>query len=476
MAIDTNNFSVENILTNAITLAIQGDTSAPQQLIESLQLNTEQVLALKNIFGMQESRPDLDAYLRDRTIELLTTEHVLFSFSEEDAACEFSHLYPSRFEFGGIHYPNAYTCFHAQKYTDQPHLMKQIAECGGIEELKAFMRHNPMTKERAYSWEDPNAKHINQCDVLMHVLRAKFGQNPELLAKLLATGVTFLECKSSNLGNCLMQLREELRGTIAIESYQTTFSMLPLDLVCSIFAEIFNKPEKPLECLSFRPISVQWNSGVIKLINLMDFTKICPAQLAILDAKALGITIENEIIPSNWDTIRLFNCVAPSVWDNEDTKVKSVARIAIKEGLTINELLQNIKDAGTTVNIDDSILQKLDNTPTKKSYTLLISTHIVHTPLGLNPEQLNSMQFCWDYCLKNGANTPSLLEYLAVHFYMKKNHKIVCYPKWRWDIGLSSTKVDGSSLAIFNTDGAIKIKLADHEEINRGFAFEFLPD
>ena len=126
-----------------------------------------------------------------------------------------SNFYPARVEVDGICYQNAEAAFQAQKCTD-------VAERGafaGLDAVKA-KRKGRQVKLRS-DWD------AVRLSVMEEVVRAKFLQNPDLAARLAATGTMPLEegndfgdtfwgvdAKTgkgeNNLGKILMKIRKEL--------------------------------------------------------------------------------------------------------------------------------------------------------------------------------------------------------------------------------------------------------------------------
>ena len=150
--------------------------------------------------------------LATRTLSQPTLDFICFT---EIPTSAFANAYPCTFEFGGKYYQNATACFLAQQYTDEPEKMDLFTACATADEAQFLAEQFPMTPERG--------QHINKKNVMMDVLRAKFGQNPELKEQLLSTGNLYIACQGYDLlvsdgfngtgqnllGHCLMQLRGE---------------------------------------------------------------------------------------------------------------------------------------------------------------------------------------------------------------------------------------------------------------------------
>jgi len=124
-----------------------------------------------------------------------------------------SNFYPARVEVGGIRYQNAEAAFQAQKRTDAA----DRGAFAGLDAVKA-KRKGRQVKLRS-DWD------AVRLSVMENVVRAKFLQNPDLAARLVATGTMPLEegndfgdtfwgvdAKTgrgeNNLGKILMKIRE----------------------------------------------------------------------------------------------------------------------------------------------------------------------------------------------------------------------------------------------------------------------------
>jgi len=126
-----------------------------------------------------------------------------------------SNFYPARVEVGGICYQNAEAVFQAQKCAD-------AADRAIFAELPAVKaKRKGRQVELRPDWD------AVRLSVMEAVVRAKFTQNPDLAARLVATGTmplvegnffgdTFwgVDAKTgngeNNLGKILMKIREEL--------------------------------------------------------------------------------------------------------------------------------------------------------------------------------------------------------------------------------------------------------------------------
>lgn len=142
------------------------------------------------------------------------------------------HICQNPIDFGGRKYSNSEAIFQSQKYTDQPLIFAQFNQATDGEQAFSIANNpsNKMTTKRKTEWVS-TTPHVNSIDITMNILRAKFGQNPSLQAKLLATGNAYLVEHNPKkgrdnfwsddndgtglnmLGVCLMRLRKEYGGT-----------------------------------------------------------------------------------------------------------------------------------------------------------------------------------------------------------------------------------------------------------------------
>lgn len=127
-----------------------------------------------------------------------------------------SNFYPAEMEYGGLHYLNSEAAFQAQKCLTEEE--KKQFTCLPPNQAKRLGRRVQLRPD----WEEVKAA------LMEEIVRAKFSQNPELKAKLLATGeIPLIEGNTwgdtcwgvdlrtgegdNHLGRILMQVRRELR-------------------------------------------------------------------------------------------------------------------------------------------------------------------------------------------------------------------------------------------------------------------------
>jgi hypothetical protein len=93
-----------------------------------------------------------------------------------------SNFHPCKVEYCGIEYPSSEHAYQCQRTLDAE-LSERIRQLPTAGQAKRFARHIPPRED----WE------FIKNGVMMQVLLAKFMQNEDLAAKLLATGDAFLE-------------------------------------------------------------------------------------------------------------------------------------------------------------------------------------------------------------------------------------------------------------------------------------------
>lgn len=137
----------------------------------------------------------------------------LFSFLDND--------FPSPMEFGGRHYTCATSTYEAQKFHGRPDLMHLFTT---LDARQAFALSAEKHMEKTLGWYD------KRVETMYHVLRAKFGENPQLSRMLRSTADAYLSLHAlhknmdsfwtddsdgagqNKMGQLLMQIRREHGG------------------------------------------------------------------------------------------------------------------------------------------------------------------------------------------------------------------------------------------------------------------------
>lgn len=303
-------------------------------------------------------------------------------------------LCPCKLEFDGHYYHTAESCFQAQKYTDQPKIMDLFIRCETAEEALALAKKHPMTPKRALTWESA------QEDVMMDVLRAKFGQHPEFQSQLVSTGSVYLVCHGSHpidsdgfdgsgqnkLGKRLMRLRGEYTGagevlpsvTYQIMTYEIKITCpfsLPMDLAHHIFLQL--DAQSLLAC---RCVTKPWNRATTLLFPLItkdQLEKICFPVLRILDAKTLGLALEDEEPPM--DIIEVLKGVVKVSLHVEGDE--GLTYMTEEKGLTINALITEASEGGMEVDIPvphirTELVAELGNSAVKATRRVLLMNNV----------------------------------------------------------------------------------------------------
>lgn len=127
-----------------------------------------------------------------------------------------SNFYSAKVEYDGITYENTEAAFQAQKCINpEDRVMFSHCDPSAAKKLGRRVKLRP-------DWEEVKYVHMK------HIVKAKFEQNPDLAAKLIATGDAHLEegntwgdriwgtvngVGNNALGLILMQVRDELKSS-----------------------------------------------------------------------------------------------------------------------------------------------------------------------------------------------------------------------------------------------------------------------
>ncbi|KAJ3319566.1 hypothetical protein HDV06_006214 [Boothiomyces sp. JEL0866] len=147
------------------------------------------------------------------------TRNTINFYRQNDPYGEFSNFYIAEIQVGGTRWPTTEHYFQAQKFPNNPEIMKSIQDActPGVAAKLGRNRQYPLRKD----WEAVKE------DVMMDALRAKFTQHEQLKKLLVQTGdATLVEhtrndsywgdggngTGNNRLGILLMKLRSELQG------------------------------------------------------------------------------------------------------------------------------------------------------------------------------------------------------------------------------------------------------------------------
>ena len=308
----------------------------------------------------------------------IRTQIMDFVCFTEVPTCALANAYPCTFEFGGDNYQNATACFLAQKYTDQPEKMALFTECATAEEAQFLDEQFVMTDERAQSWENPEACHVNKLDVMMYVLRAKFGQNLELKEQLLSTGNLYIACQGYDLlisdgfnatgqnllGNSLMQLRGEYTGD-GIVPKSLSYELQLEGLTTRCFDIMLNCPEDLIglfyeQCWSNNDITgiqalactnKHFYTNISTIVEKIDLNELCPLLQIIKaeQAKQCGFTANKptSVLPK-LGIFKAYQAMSPHIEGNAGV---TYFNFTLRDGLTLRKIVEIAKGQGIKVDI-----------------------------------------------------------------------------------------------------------------------------
>ncbi len=472
---NSNSLSPEATLDKAIGQILQGySDDALARLTKCGFFSDEQIAKIQAV--LMEVKPTHPATtpraLKDRILEALNPEtpsiQILPSKDKIDHLCftetstfEFASAYPCKIEFGGKHYSNAVACFLAQQYIDQPQIMELLTQCETAEEALFLCATRPMTKERKLLWENPHAEHINKNDVMMHVLRAKFGQNPELKEKLKATCGMYLVAQGNDpywndgfngtgenkLGIALMCLRREYDGTGIVEP-NIGYNNLILDLKDKCHFHMFELNEDIIYEIFKRGLSVDNGRGALalaftnkhfykhitKIADQFDLKEICPS-LTILDANTLGIRVDDEPSISKFALLKCYLEMVPHVEDNA-----GLTLLTMTKDLALNRLKAIGKDSRIDVHFSWSgISIELGDVRVEHTYRVLITNNVIINSRNKSYDKQDEL------LVEIGCEMPTVQEYAALCIFTKLIFKKCLYGENPRTFGRSSTKVVGYS-------------------------------
>lgn len=391
----------------------------------------------------------------------------------------FANDYPCPFEFGGKTYQNATACFLAQQYTDQPEVMNLFTSLDP-EEAIALAELTPLTEERKLSWENPQLQHINKDDVLMHVQRAKFEQNPELKKQLLATSDAYLVCQDhgfylsdnfngtgkNTLGICLMRLRGECGGKgqvapaatyqITTQTLQARCSAITSELYPDIMGVLFRAcvSQCGIKIITALPcVNKYWNQLTIDFFAGCDLKQICPG-LTIMDAKTQERGCDDEPNIDKFQIVKAVKKVAPHVENNE-----GVTLLTMIKGDTLNKLIEIAAQEGMTVDILwNRIIEELGDVPVEQTYRILVTNNVF---MESRNKDYKSQEVIVE---GHGCVMPMVQEYVALCVFTSKIFKKCLYRQNPLTYGRSSTHVQGDPLVVGGSaPGRLSVRIPHYD-------------
>ncbi len=353
--------------------------------------------------GLQAGPPSADCTSLVGRTETISQNKLDFVSFTEAPTCAFANAYPCKIEFGGKHYQNATACFLAQKYTDQPRIMELLTDCETAEEALFLSSTCPMTDARKLSWENPDARHANKYDVMMHVQRAKFGQNSNLKEQLLSTENLYIACQGydplwsdgfngtgqNQLGLCLMQLRKEYgKDSIVPQSTGYKFQIqalnercilimtgIPGDITHQIFLQCFSNNDitgiQALACTN-----KHFYTNITMIIEKLDLAQLCPLLKIVSaeEAQKYGFTAQSAPIFPKLKLIEAYQEMAPHVEGNAGV---SYFDFTLPEELTLRQIVEIAKGQGIGVGIYwDQILPEIGDVAIKQAFPCMLANNV----------------------------------------------------------------------------------------------------
>ncbi len=421
--------------------------------------------------GLQAGTSPADCTSLVGRTETISQNKLDFVSFTEAPTCAFANAYPCTIEFGGQYYQNATTCFLAQQYTDQPHIMELLTRCETVEEALFLSSTCPMTDERKLSWENPDAQHVNKYDVMMHVQRAKFGQNSNLKDQLLSTENLYIACQGydplwidgfngtgqNQLGQCLMQLRKEYGGdSIVPQSTDYTLRIQALDERCilimtgipgDIIGQIF------LQCFSNNDITgiqalsctnKHFYTNITMIAEKLDLAQLCPLLKIVSaeEAQKYGFLAQPAPIFPKLKMIKAYQEMAPHIEDNAGV---TYFDFTLPEELTLRQIVKIAEIQGIEVGIYWPLTsQNIGDVAIKQAFPCMLANNVFK----------DSRKKTYDeQCVLvrgHGCELPTVEQYIIqIVLIQKISNQFLClFGKNPLTYGRSSTIVQGCPLYV----------------------------
>ncbi len=288
-------------------------------------------------------------------------------------------------------------------------------------------------------------------DVMMHVLRAKFGQNPELKQQLLDTGSVCLLCEEGEtdqnwLGSCLMNLRTEYQGNGPVPFSTAQHHPLANELQPECLRAIFQRClYADVDLLIQLSRTNQYYNQIISQIaeETINLERDCP-ELTILNAETFGLKVDNEPRISKLATLKCYQISAHEVEENAGITV-----LTMYENFSLNELVKIAEKIGVSVEVVLSqIMQELGAHTAGKIHLLVITNHVFKNTRDLTFEQQK------DYVQRKfSCAVPTILDTASLWFfsYAQPLSKFLFSGE---TYARTSTDLDGSPLVAGGGDGS----------------------
>ena len=230
----------------------------------------------------------------------------------------------------------------------------------------------------------------------------------------------------------------ELAAPVAVSQEGTDgiFSLLASELHREIISYCDLRTTKSLAC-----VNRYFNACVKAYEEQIDLKRDCP-KLTILDAKAQGITVDDEPKVSKLQVLKWYNELTPHV-ENEE----GLTLLTMTKGLTLKQLVAIAEAKGIAVNlVRDEILREHGNVAVEQTYIIVITDSVF--------KKSRSKTYAQQQALVGGHKCvmPIVQEQVA-HWvftnivfrkclYSQSNGQIL------WTYGRSSTRVGNYSLVV----------------------------
>jgi hypothetical protein len=184
-------------------------------------------------------------------------------------------------------------------------------------------------------------------------------------------------------------------------------------------------------------VSKHYNQCAITFWKQFDLKPFC-SELRILDAKTLGITVDDE---PNINKLAILECYKnlTSHVDNDEC----FTLLTMPKGLTLNRLVKIAAQEGMRMDFTfGRILKELGDVPVEQTYVILITNSI------FKGSQYKNYALHKECAAGHGCELPTVQEYVALCVFTSKVFKKYVYGQKPLSYGRSSTHVAGISLVV----------------------------
>ena len=213
---------------------------------------------------------------------------------------------------------------------------------------------------------------------------------------------------------------------------------LPTEILCEIIPHCDLQTTGRLAC-----VNKYFNACVkayMERLDPTDLTRLCP-KLTILDAKAQGITVDDEPQVNKLQVLKWCKELAPHVENNE-----GLTLLTMPKGLTLNQLAAIATAKGITVDVWDELLQEHGNVPVEQTYVIVITDSVFR----ISRSKIYAQQ--QELVARHRCVMPTVQEYVAHCVFTNIVYQKCIYrqddEQTLWTYGRSSTHVQGFPLAV----------------------------